>query len=108
MYSNNLILEKSKNFAIRIINLYKYLNNEKKEYVMAKQVLRSGTSIGANIKECINAESKADFIHKLGVALKEADETEYWLELLRETDYISDEQFNSIIFDCKEIIKFSL
>lgn len=108
MYSNNLILEKSKNFAIRIINLYKYLNNEKKEYVMTKQVLRSGTSIGANIKECINAESKADFIHKLGVALKEADETEYWLELLRETDYISDEQFNSIIFDCKEIIKFSL
>jgi len=72
---------------------------------MAKQVLRSGTSIGANVKECVNAESKMDFIHKLGIALKEADETEYWLELLHETDYITDEQFNSIISDCKEIIK---
>ena len=105
MYNNNLILEKSKKFAIRIVNLYKYLNSEKKEFVMSKQVLRSGTSIGANVKECINAESKMDFIHKLGVALKEADETEYWLELLYETDYITLEQFNSIVFDCKEIIK---
>lgn len=105
MYSNNLILEKSKAFAIRIINMYKYLANEKKEFVLAKQVLRSGTGIGANVKECINAESRLDFIHKLGIALKEADETEYWLELLHETNYITDEQFSSIVTDCKEIIK---
>lgn len=105
MYNNNLILEKSKSFAIRIINMYKYLANEKKEFVLAKQVLRSGTSIGANVKECINAESRLDFIHKLGIALKEADETEYWLELLHETNYITDKQFSSIVTDCKEIIK---
>lgn len=105
MYNNNKILEKSKAFAVRIINMYKYLCNEKKEFVISKQVLRSGTSIGANIKECINAESKLDFIHKLGIALKEADETEYWLELLYETDYITSEQFDSIVSDCKEIIR---
>jgi len=98
-------LEKSKKFAIRIINLYKYLGGEKKEYVIAKQVLRSGTSIGANVKESVDAQSKQDFISKMSIALKEADETEYWLELLFETEYISKEQFNSIITDCRELIK---
>lgn len=105
MYNNNIVLEKSKRFAIRIVNLYKYLTSEKKEFVLSKQVLRSGTSIGANIKECINAESKQDFVHKLTLSLKEADETEYWLELLHETDYITTHQFENIIADCKEIIR---
>ena len=103
--NQNVILEKSKKFAIRIINLYKYLNSEKKEFVLSKQILRSGTSVGANVKEAVNAQSKADFISKMSIALKEAGETEYWLELLHETDYISNQQFQSIIIDCKELLK---
>ncbi len=103
--NENAILDKSKRFAVRIINLYKFLNNEKKEFVMAKQILRCGTSIGANVKETVNAQSKADFISKMNIALKEADETEYWLELLHETDYLSDSQFSSIVTDCQELIK---
>ncbi len=102
---NNIILDKSKKFAIRIINLYKYMISEKKEFIMSKQILRSGTSIGANVKESVNSQSNADFISKMSIALKESDETEYWLELLHETGYISDEQFNSIILDCRELIK---
>lgn len=103
--NQNVILEKSKKFAIRIINLYKFLANEKKEFVLSKQVLRSGTSVGANVKEAVNAQSRADFISKMSIALKEAGETEYWLELLHETDYISNQQFQSIITDCKELLK---
>ncbi len=103
--NGNVILDKSKKFAVRIINLYKYLNCEKREFVISKQVLRSGTSIGANVKETVNAQSEADFISKMSIALKEADETEYWLELLHETDYISDNQFLSIVADCRELIK---
>lgn len=103
--SNNIILEKSKKFAVRIINLYKYLGENKNEYVMSKQILRCGTSIGANVRETINAQSRADFISKMSIALKEADETTYWLELLYETDFITDEQFSSMTSDCSEIIK---
>ncbi|MCA0333251.1 MAG: four helix bundle protein [Bacteroidetes bacterium] len=83
-------------FAARCINLYKYLVETKKEFVLSKQMLRSGTSIGANIREAQNAQSKADFIHKLSISQKECDETLYWLELLVETNYLSPEEFNSI------------
>ncbi len=102
---DNLIVSKSKTFALRIIKLYKYLCSEKKEYVMSKQILRSGTSIGANIREAVRGQSKADFYAKLHISLKEADETAYWLELLNESGYIKDEHFKSIYEDCNEIIK---
>lgn len=102
---DNIILEKSKSFAIRIINLYKYLSKEKDEKILSKQLLRSGTSIGANCREASRAQSKADFISKMNIALKEADETAYWLELLNETDYINDKQFENIYNDNEELIK---
>lgn len=105
MKSDNVVMSKSKAFALRIIKLYKYLCDEKKEFVLSKQVLRSGTSIGANIKESEYAQSKADFNSKLYIALKEANETEYWLELLHESEYIPEEAFNSIYSDNKELIK---
>ena len=97
---DNKVLVDSKSFAIRIIKLYQFLVEKKQEYVLSKQVLRSGTSIGANVRESINAQSKMDFINKLNIALKEADETEYWLELLCETGYITEQLFNSIYTDC--------
>jgi len=84
----NVIKDKSFDFALRIINLYKYLSEEKKEYVLSKQLLRSGTSVGANIRESEHAESKNDFIHKLSISLKEANESHYWIELLYKSDYI--------------------
>lgn len=105
MKKDNLIVDKSKNFALRIIKLYKYLCAEKNEYVLSKQLLRSGTSIGANIKEAIRGQSKADFVFKLNISLKEASETEYWIELLYESEYITKSQFESIHTDCVEIIK---
>ena len=101
----NLILVKSKSFALRIIRLYKYQCDERKEFVLSKQVLRSGTSIGANAKEASLAQSKKDFEAKLSIALKEAGETEYWLELLHESDYIEEKSFESINADNKEIIR---
>ena len=101
----NIIVNKSKAFAIRIINLYRYLCDSKKEFVLSKQLLRSGTSIGANVKEAINAQSKKEFISKLNISLKEAFEAEYWLELLYETNYIEKHEFESIIVDCKELLK---
>ncbi len=104
MYQKNTISRLSKSFALRVIKLYKYLLEEKHEYIMSKQVYRSGTSIGANIAESRNAQSKADFINKLSIALKEADETKYWLELLHESETINDKQFDSIINDLKIII----
>jgi len=104
MIEKNTISKLSKTFALRIIRLYKYLNEEKREYVIAKQVYRSGTSIGANIAESRNAQSKADFINKLNIALKEADETEYWLELLFESETIDEKEFESIDNDLKIII----
>lgn len=105
MGQDNTIVVKSKVFAVRIIRLYQFLQNEKKEYTLSKQLLRSGTSIGANIKEAIRGFSKKDFRFKLGIALKEASETEYWLELLYETEYISEKQFLSMNDDCIELIK---
>ena len=104
MKDNNQIAIDSKNFASRIVNTYKYLNDVKKEFVLSKQILRSGTSIGANISESVFAQSRQDFISKLSISLKEASETKFWLELLHETDYINDVQFNSLYNDnCKLI-----
>jgi four helix bundle protein len=105
MGTDNAIVMKSKAFAIRIIRLYQFLTTEKKEFVLSKQLLKSGTSIGANVKEAIRGFSKKDFRFKLGIALKEASESEYWLELLFETDYISEKQFQSLKDDCVELIK---
>lgn len=100
------ILEvKSFKFAVRIVNLYKYLCDEKKEFVMSKQVLRSGTSVGAMVREAEHSESKPDFIHKMAIAQKEINETIYWLELLNATQYLSLEMFNSLNNDAVEIIK---
>lgn len=103
--TTNPIQDKSLDFAIRIVNLYKYLVDEKKEFVLSKQILRSGTAIGALVKEAQQAESKADFIHKLSIALKEANETEYWIILLYKTNFIQENAFNSIIADLKELLK---
>ena len=96
---------KSKLFAIKIVNLYKDLTNNKKEFVMSKQLLRSGTSIGANVKEAVYAQSKLDFLSKMSIALKEASETEYWLELLKDTEYIDESTFNDIYSLNVELIK---
>jgi four helix bundle protein len=104
MKEENKIVNTSKAFALRIIGLYKYLTSEKKEYVLSKQILRSGTSIGANVQESQDAQSSADFISKLSIALKEAKETRYWLELLHESDYISDEYFSSLYTDNRILI----
>ena len=101
----NIIVEKSKDFAIRIVKLYKYLNENKNEYVLSRQLLKSGTSIGANVKEAIRGQTKPDFYTKMNIALKEASETEYWLEILKETDYIDEVLFKSIYADCQEILK---
>ena len=101
----NAIQDKSRAFAIDIINCYKYLIEEQHEYVLSKQLLRSGTSIGANTRESRNAQSRNDFLNKLSIALKEADETDYWLDLLHATDYIDDEMYESLANDCAEIIK---
>ena len=103
MKADNQVLDESKAFALRIIRLYNYLRDEKQVYVLSKQVLRSGTSIGANIRESVNAQSRMDFINKLNIALKEANETEYWLELLHESDYLDDVQYESINYDCGKI-----
>lgn len=100
----NIVLDKSKAFALRIIKLYKYLCDEKREYVLSKQLLRSGTSVGANIREAQRGQSKPDFYTKLNISLKEADESAYWLELLHESGYLTEEQFHSLIADCNEII----
>lgn len=106
MYNDsNVVVVKSKAFAIRIVRLYRYLREDKREFVLSTQVLRSGTSIGANVKEAIRAQSRADFIAKMHIALKEASETEYWLELLEATDYITETQAKSILADCVELLK---
>ena len=101
----NAIQEKTRNFALRIIGCYKYLSEEKQEYVMSKQLLRCGTSIGANTRESKNAQSRMDFLNKLNIALKEADETEYWLDLLHSANYLDDTLYLSINSDCTEVIK---
>ena len=101
----NIIVVKSKAFALRIIKLYKYLDANHRINIISTQILKSGTSIGANVKEAIRAQSKRDFYAKLNISLKEASETEYWLELLWESEYITKEQFKSIHSDCEELIK---
>ena len=105
MKNDNIILDKSKAFALRIIKLYKYLCDNKNEFILSKQILRSGTSIGANVKEAQHGQSKKDFVSKMHIAYKEANETEYWLELLFESDYIDNNTFNILITDNKEILK---
>jgi four helix bundle protein len=105
MKNDNLIHVKSKKFAIRTINTFKYLQSEKKEFVLSKQMLRSGTAIGALIKESEFAQSRKDFLNKLYIALKEANETQYWIELLFETEYITKTEFDSLSNDCLEILK---
>jgi four helix bundle protein len=100
----NIVKDKSFNFSLRIIKMFKYLHGNH-EYVMSRQVLRSGTSIGAMIRESEHAESKADFIHKLAIAQKEANETGYWLELLYKSDYLEQDNFESIYNDLEEIQK---
>jgi len=101
---NNIVLDKSYAFAIRVVNAYKFLVEEQKEYVLSKQLLRSGTAIGALLRESVHAQSRLDFLNKVNIALKEANETEYWLLLLNDTDYISQDVFHSIIADCRELI----
>ena len=101
----NIIVKESKQFAIRTIQLYQHLCGNRHEFVLSKQLLRAGTSIGANVREAIQAQSRNDFISKMQIALKEACETEYWLELLHETDYLSDKEFESIAADCTKVNK---
>ena len=105
MKKENIVKDKSLNFAIRIVNLYKYLVAEKRETVMSKQLLRCGTSIGANIREAEQAQSRADFLNKQNIALKEANEAEYWLELLMKTEYITPKEYENINADCTELNK---
>lgn len=100
-----MIQAKSLAFAIRIVKLYKYLTEKKKEFVLSKQLLRSGTLVGALVREAEHAQSKADFLNKMNVALKEANETMYWLILMKETDYLTKKQFDSMFSDAEEIIK---
>ena len=102
---DNVIIDKTLEFSIRIVNMYKYLCKEQSEFVLSKQLLRSGTSIGANVREAEHAQSKADFLNKNNIALKEANETCYWLELLHRTEYITTTMYNSIFADCEEILK---
>jgi four helix bundle protein len=101
----SILKKKSFDFAVRTVKLYKYLCEEKKEFVLSKQVLRSGTSVGAMVREAEHSESKADFIHKMAIAQKEINEILYWLELLNVTEYLSLEMFNSLNNDAVEIIK---
>ncbi len=97
--------QKSMKFAIRIVNLYKHLCDEKKEYVMSKQLLRSATSIGANLAEAVHAQSNDDFIHKINISLKEASESKFWIELLFQTDYLTKNAYQSLMHDCAELNK---
>ena len=101
----NVVLEKSKAFAIRIIRLYQFLGDSKREFVLSKQLRRSGTSIGANIREAVQGFSRNDFLYKMNLALEESSETCYWLELLYETDYLSSAQYESIYADAQELLK---
>ena len=101
----NIIEIKSFNFAVRIVNLYKYLTDKKKEYVLSKQLIRSGTSIGANVSEAEQAQSKPDFVSKMNIALKETSETKYWIKLLNATEFLSEKESNSLLVDCVELEK---
>ena len=103
MLKENTVKNKSKKFAVRIINLYKYLTNSKKEYILSKQVMRSGSSIGANIAESECAISEKEFLSKIYVSLKECSETIYWLDLLNETEYLDSNMYMSLMNDCEEL-----
>ena len=105
MITDNVTQDKSYRFAIRIVKAYRYLINEQKEFVLSKQLLRSGTAIGALVREGVHAQSRPDFLNKMNVALKEAYETEYWISLLYDTGYISAEMYQSIHEDCIELVK---
>ncbi len=105
MKKDNIVREKSLAFAVRAVNLYKVLTGERGERVMSKQLLRSGTSVGANVREALNAESTADFTHKLAIAQKECDETLYWLELLCRTGFITSAEYDSMGGDATELLK---
>ena len=105
MITDNVTQDKSYRFAIRIVKAYRYLINEQKEFVLSKQLLRSGTAIGALVREGVHVQSRPDFLNKMNVALKEAYETEYWISLLYDTGYISEEMYQSIHEDCIELVK---
>ena len=102
---DNIIATKSYAFAVRCVNLYKYLCEVKNDYTIGRQLMRSGTSIGANVKDATRGVSKADFTAKMSISLKEASESEFWIELLRDTDYITTEQAESMLADCQELLK---
>ena len=102
---DSVVEKKSFRFAIRIVKLYQYLRSTKKEFVLSKQLMRSGTSIGANIAEAQQAQSRADFVAKMNIALKESAETDYWLRLLHATDYLTEQEFASVHSDCDELGK---
>ena len=101
----SFVKDKSMNFAIRIVNCYKFLTEEKHEYTLSKQMLRCGTSIGANVKEALRGQSRPDFISKMNISLKEASECEYWIELLEKTEYLPNNIATSLLGDCQELIK---
>ncbi|HEY0048580.1 MAG TPA: four helix bundle protein [Pyrinomonadaceae bacterium] len=105
MKQNNVIQEKTFAFAVRAVKVYKYLSEDKKEFIISKQFLRSATSTGANIEEAIGGQSKADFIARLSISYKEAGETKYWIRLLQETDFFTDKEANSLLNDIEEILR---
>ena len=105
MKKDNVIQDKSYSFAIRIVKLYKHLSQEKREFILSKQLLRSGTSIGANVEEAIGGQSRKDFFAKLTIAYKEARESKYWIRLLKDTDYMSEKESESLLNDIEEILK---
>jgi len=103
--SESILKTKSYNFALRIVRFFQFLRKEKKEYVLSKQILKSGTAIGALIREAEFGQSRADFVNKMQISLKEANETDYWLNILRDTGYINDKMFQSLDDDCQELIR---
>ena len=105
MKGNNIVEEKSFEFSVRIVNLYKYLTAQKQEFVMSKQLLRSGTSIGANVCEAQQAQSQMDFLSKMSISLKESYESDYWLRLLHKTEYLNEDEYQSIVSDCRSLTK---
>ncbi|WP_299055313.1 four helix bundle protein [uncultured Polaribacter sp.] len=105
MKKDNIIQIKSYNFAVRVVKLYKHLSQEKKEFVLSKQLLRSGTSVGANIEEAIGGQSRKDFYAKLTISYKEARESHYWIRLLKDTDFLTEEESRSLLTDIEEILK---
>ncbi len=105
MREDNLVVEKSYRFSVRIVRLYQHVSETKKEYVLSKQVLRSGTSIGANVEEAVGGRSRKDFVSKMGIAYHEARETRYWLRLLRDTDYLTPHEAESILADVQDLLK---